>query len=151
MYCVYKIKFSNSKIYIGQTNNYKSRMATHISNGIIKKMVDSFPDIIYSCKIIENDIDESLINEREKFYIRQYQNNSNYTILNKYLVKRPTRLIIYQKHNQIKVFIDDNNIPLYQTTYKPDKFYKSLGKMISKYNKWCDEQYSVCNLNIEYH
>lgn len=77
MYCVYKItNLINNKSYIGITKrNPAIRFKEHFSNKneILYKAKEHYGKENFSLKIIENNISENNIDEKEKYYIKLYK------------------------------------------------------------------------------
>jgi group I intron endonuclease len=76
--CIYKIvSRENGKIYIGSTNNYVERKGAHLNqlkkskhnNKFLQRHYDKYGKFVFEFYIVENVANESLLLEREQFYI----------------------------------------------------------------------------------
>ena len=71
---IYKITSPSGKVYIGQTKNYKKRMAEHKSKNsnciLVKRAIQKYRDkMIY--EIIEENVPDESLNDREIFWIKE--------------------------------------------------------------------------------
>lgn len=80
---IYKINYPNGKIYIGQSNDIKRRMYEHNNVNRLKNHYNAPCDLaiqkygrIEEIEILEKDIDISLLNERERYWISFYKSNN---------------------------------------------------------------------------
>ena len=80
MGCIYSITNKiNGKIYIGQTIDFKKRKKDHICNANDNKInthlyisMRKYGIDYFKFEIIEDNIEESKLNEREIYYIKKY-------------------------------------------------------------------------------
>ena len=84
MYVIYKINFSNGKVYIGQTNDFSARRNQHLSdarNNVdykIYRAMRKYNTTKDDFEIIESNIDsQNLANEREIYWIAFYDSYHN--------------------------------------------------------------------------
>lgn len=84
MHVIYKINFSNGKVYIGQTNDFSARRNQHLSdarNNVdykIYRAMRKYNTTKDDFEIIESNIDsQNLANEREIYWIAFYDSYHN--------------------------------------------------------------------------
>ena len=84
MHVIYKINFSNGKVYIGQTNNFTARRNQHLSDAKmnvdykIYRAMRKYNTTKDDFEIIESNIDsQDLANEREIYWIAFYDSYHN--------------------------------------------------------------------------
>lgn len=77
MFCIYKATcLINQKVYIGKTRNFEKRKKQHLSgkeNHLFSRAIQKYGAENFTWEIIEENIpDDSLANEREKYWISYY-------------------------------------------------------------------------------
>ena len=84
MHVIYKIKFSNGKVYIGQSNDFTARRNQHLSearNGSdykIYRAMRKYNTVKEDFEIIESEIEsQDIANEREIYWIAYYDSYHN--------------------------------------------------------------------------
>ena len=84
MHVIYKINFSNGKVYIGQTNDFTARRNQHLSDARkgedykIYRAIRKYNTTKDDFEIIESDLDsQDLANEREIYWIAFYDSYHN--------------------------------------------------------------------------
>lgn len=84
MHVIYKINFSNGKVYIGQTNDFTARRNQHLSDARkgedykIYRAMRKYNTTKDDFEIIESDLDsQDLANEREIYWIAFYDSYHN--------------------------------------------------------------------------
>lgn len=80
---IYKLNYPNGKIYIGQSNDIKRRMYEHNNINRLKNHYNSPCDLAIQkygrfeeVEILEIVTDNSLLNEREQYWIKFYNSNN---------------------------------------------------------------------------
>lgn len=144
---IYGYFFNDKSVYIGLTiETLKKRHRRHISNKYhktIKSKIDQ--GYTYNLLILEDNIPNGILSEREIFYIQKYKDD-NYIILNKHmggsrgaLLKISTESIrISAKKYQSRTEWRQNDPKKYDAAYRRDIIDKCCEHMIPLQNSYND-------------